>query len=272
MPGAARTRPPKDPAGTCAAAKLMAAGGGAKAVLACQARAAGGGKAVDAGCVAGADRKLGAAFARAERHGGCATTGDAAGISGRLDAQAAAAALALRPASGRSKCATGALRAIGVGTVAFLRARAKYAVRFDRDQFDAARTAARARVAHAFGAAVRKPGCATTDPAAADAFAERLAGLAGPLRARLEGTKLVLIEPSGRADILAKRAAIEAIGFGVADDGSVLTGPANPLGGWLVVLGTGRGRSRADDGVVTLDVPPGAPFEGAVHHPADASS
>ena len=258
-----------DPAATCAAAKLIAAGIGAKAVLACHGHAAARASSVSPTCVAGADRRVDAAFRKAERHAGCATTGDASGISGRLDGQAAAAALALRPASGRSKCATGELHAIGIGAVAFLRTRAKYAVRSDRAHFESGRTPARAQLQHAFTAAVRKSGCTSKDPTTADTYAERIAGLAGPLRARLEGTKLVQIDPSARGEILAKRAAIEAQGFGVADDGSLLTGSPMPLGGWLVVLGDAQGRSGGGDGVVVLDVPAAVPFEGAIHHPAD---
>jgi hypothetical protein len=269
MLGVASARPAPDPAAVCAAAKLMAGGVGAQAALACHMRAAAGGLPVNAACLTGADRRVAAAFVRAERRGGCATTGDAGGISGRLNRHAAAAAVALRPMTGRSKCASSELRAIGIGTTAFLRARAKYGMRFDREQFDASRAVARARLLRAFRAAVRKPGCLTKDPANATNYAERLAGLAGPLRARLEGTKLVLIEPSARGEILAKRAQIEALGFSVADDGAVLNGATSPLGGWLAVVGTARGRSLADDGIVTLDVPADAPFEGSIHHPAD---
>ena len=258
-----------DPAATCGAAKLLAAGLGAKAVLACHGHAAASGRPVSPACVAGADHRVEAGFLKAERRGGCATPADAAGISGRLDRQAAAAALAVRPATGRSKCATGELRAIGIGVVALLRTRAKFVVRSDRGQFESGRAAARIRLQHAFTAAVRKSGCMTKDPTTADTYAESIAGLAGPLRARLEATKLIQIEPSARDEILAKRTELEAQGFGVAADGSLLTGTPSPLGGWLAVLGSAQGRSLADDGIVALDLPAAAPFEGAIHHPSD---
>lgn len=262
-------RPPKDPATTCAADELMIAGVGAKAVMACHVRAAGSGKPVDEACLFHATNRVIAFFGRAEQRGGCASTGDAAGVNARLVRQAAAAAAVLRPAAGRSKCASGELRSIGSAAFALLRVRAKYVLRPSGKTFVGGRSTATTRLKRALAASARKSNCGTvTDVATGVAYADRMAGVAGPLRARLEATKIIRIADAGRAEVLAKRTTAEGLGFTVADDGSTLTGVARPLGGWRVVLGSGDGRSDATGGVVTVNVPSDPSiFEGQAFHP-----
>jgi hypothetical protein len=95
-----------------------------------------------------------------------------------------------------------------------------------------------------------------------------VAGLAGALRVRIEAVKQMRVAAAARGEILAARSAVEGHGFTLAGDGSLLTGPPVPAGGWLVSIGGGRGRSGTD-GTAIVDVPAGAPFEGQVFHPAD---
>src|SRR5690348_6503638 len=76
------------PTQRCAAAKIKAAGKAAACLLAVDARVAGGG-AIDPAKAAKCDARLAdpvtGAFARAERHGGCLTVGDAPAIESRID-------------------------------------------------------------------------------------------------------------------------------------------------------------------------------------------
>ena len=71
--------------GKCAASKLDATGKKADAKLKCHAKAAGGGLAVDAACLAKAGTKFSTAFAKAEAKGGCATVGDGAAVELMVD-------------------------------------------------------------------------------------------------------------------------------------------------------------------------------------------
>ena len=73
------------PAQRCAAAKMTAAGKKAVAKLKCERKALAKNRAVAPGCLAKAERRFGAAFAKAEVNGGCATTGDADKIEAMVD-------------------------------------------------------------------------------------------------------------------------------------------------------------------------------------------
>src|SRR5207253_2304175 len=77
----------------CVWLKTMAAGTEAAAKLRCQAKATSAGAGVSAHCVARAEVKLRAAFGRAERRGGCGTTGDEACLDGAIEAFTAAVVL-----------------------------------------------------------------------------------------------------------------------------------------------------------------------------------
>src|SRR5581483_2842908 len=68
----------------CDAAKQKAAGKKVAAKMACWANAARKGVAVDAACLARAEAKFAAAFAKAEAHGACAAVGNAAPVAERL--------------------------------------------------------------------------------------------------------------------------------------------------------------------------------------------
>ena len=258
----AAKRPAPDPAALCAARKLAATGGTALADLRCHGKAAAKGRVVEASCVAGPRQRLAGAFGKAERPGSCAATGDAGAVADGLEQRARDLADLLRPFAARSKCAAKQLKALGVAAKKLYRARAKFVVDTDQAKLDGARAAARARVERAFAKAARKGGCVTLDaPTTPGTLTERAAGTAGPLQVRIEAVKRIRIAAAARAEILAKRAAVEAAGFTVADDGSVLTGTPVPASGWLVTLGSGRGRSDIA-GIVTLDVPVDAPAEG----------
>src|SRR5712692_1965773 len=74
----------------CVSLKTMAAGTEAAAQLKCQAKATSAGAGVSPHCVAKADVKLRGAFGRAERGGGCDTTGDATTVATLVDTFVAA--------------------------------------------------------------------------------------------------------------------------------------------------------------------------------------
>lgn len=67
-----------DPADKCVAAKMNAGGKHFVAISKCRAKAVLAGTAVDPDCMQKAEDKLHAAFAKAESHGACTVTGDAA--------------------------------------------------------------------------------------------------------------------------------------------------------------------------------------------------
>src|SRR5262245_65287477 len=73
------------PAAVCAEAKLRAAGKKAATKLACHAKAASRGGAVDTTCLTKAETKFTDAFAKAEGKGGCILTGDAPAIEAAID-------------------------------------------------------------------------------------------------------------------------------------------------------------------------------------------
>lgn len=75
-----------DPAARCAADKVRAVKQAAAAKLACHAVAATRRTEVDGGCLARAERKLAASFARADARGGCRAVGDQPLVESRLDA------------------------------------------------------------------------------------------------------------------------------------------------------------------------------------------
>jgi hypothetical protein len=70
---------------TCAASKLGATGKKASGKLACQAKAAGKGTAVDAVCLGHAEDKFTKAFDKADAKGGCGNVGDASTVGALVD-------------------------------------------------------------------------------------------------------------------------------------------------------------------------------------------
>lgn len=95
--GAAATRAAaaSDPGITCSAGKKKAAMKRYDGELKCHISAMQRGTAVDPACLAKAQAKFDAAFAKAESKGGCATVGDTAGIGALIDGQLAALNAAL---------------------------------------------------------------------------------------------------------------------------------------------------------------------------------
>lgn len=85
----------QDPARTCAARKQKAAGMKALAKIRCHAAATARGTTVDSACLARAEQRFAAAWARAESTGGCATSGDEGRIEADVDQFVAAVVVAL---------------------------------------------------------------------------------------------------------------------------------------------------------------------------------
>jgi hypothetical protein len=113
MLAGARADAALDDAGRCCATKLRSAGVREKQVLACHARAAAHGTAVDPACVAAAADALARQFARAEGQGGCAAVGDAALVNGDVSRAVGDVATLLRPVADASACAARKLKASG---------------------------------------------------------------------------------------------------------------------------------------------------------------
>jgi hypothetical protein len=120
-----------------------------------------------------------------------------------------------------------------------------------------------------FAAAERRSCPTIGDGFGAAALVEQLAGVSGPLAGRIVLAKTVEFPQPAWPEALASASTFEALGFTVATDGSSLTGPSQPAGGWLVVLGDQRTRTGAD-GAFQLDVPLGSPVEGQLFHPSNA--
>ena len=89
----------------CVWLKTMAAGTEAAAKLRCQAKATSAGAGVSAHCVARAEVKLRAAFGRAERRGGCGTTGDATTVATLVDTFVSRSGSGIQQLATRPKCA-----------------------------------------------------------------------------------------------------------------------------------------------------------------------
>jgi hypothetical protein len=103
---------PREP---CTSLKTMAAGTEAAAKLRCQAKATSAGAGVSPHCVARAEAKLRAAFGRAERGGGCGTTGDATTVATLVDTFVSAVARTVLPGTSRGgrRCAAAELTSTG---------------------------------------------------------------------------------------------------------------------------------------------------------------
>ena len=260
-------RPPSDAIAHCAATKLATTAAAARAELKCHGQAAGSGHAASPACLTGAANRIATQFSKAERGGGCEASGDAAAVATALAERIASAAAMVRPANGRSKCAGTVLRAAGQGAQTLYKARAKQRLRVDLGRLAAARAQVRARLQQV----VAKAGtCGASDAAALVALPEQIAGLAGTLFARLQAAKATRIGRVSQPDILSQRDALAAQGLTVADDGSLLTSPPQPAGGWLLRLGDRQGRSDSD-GLLTIDVSATTALEGEVFHPSDAT-
>jgi hypothetical protein len=102
-----------DVATRCCADRLRVAGTREKQLLACHARAAARGLAVDPACVAKVGDALTRKFARIEDSDGCPGSGNGARVDADLDRMVATIAAALRPTSAASTCAARKLKATG---------------------------------------------------------------------------------------------------------------------------------------------------------------
>ena len=103
------------PAQKCAGAKVKAAGTKVSGKAKCQQKALLTSAPVDGACLAKAEQKFAASYAKAEAAGGCAVTGDAATVEVAVDACVAAFLGAI---TGDAKCAAAKMSAVGKKTSA----------------------------------------------------------------------------------------------------------------------------------------------------------
>jgi hypothetical protein len=108
-----------DGARQCAAAKLKAAAKKAASKLKCQARAEAAGVAADPACLAKAEDKFAAAFARAEAGGGCRTMGDAGATESAVDDFVAKLAVLLSASTTTSTTSTSTTNSTCTTTTTF---------------------------------------------------------------------------------------------------------------------------------------------------------
>lgn len=119
--GVALAHVAQTPSQRCQAAKLLATGSAARASLVCAAETSGGQGWLD--CIAKVDAALLAAFVRAEKHGGCATTGDASVLRSEVSVLRGSMTVLLRPdGSAPSRCTDMELRAGGRAVLKLARA------------------------------------------------------------------------------------------------------------------------------------------------------
>ncbi len=109
----------------CSRKKLAESGDKANHKLDCHETAAKLGGTVDAGCLMNAETAFTNGFTQAETEGDCLSTGDTAAIEAKIDAFVNDAAMALRPTSTASQCASGKLRETGQKTSKKLRCHAE---------------------------------------------------------------------------------------------------------------------------------------------------
>jgi plastocyanin len=98
--------PPGETGGKCASSKRKAAGSKAKAQLLCNAKAATKSIAVDLACLSKAGANLTKAFTKAEKKGGCVTTGDARTVEQAVDALVAQVVAQLTGGAGTTTTTT----------------------------------------------------------------------------------------------------------------------------------------------------------------------
>jgi hypothetical protein len=114
-----------DTSAQCQATKLRAAAKQTLGALECHASAARAGAVVDAGCLSTEEARLSSTFTRAEAHGACATTGDAASVAALVTSEVAEVAALLRPSPSPSTCASSKLTALGRRSLSFFMVHAK---------------------------------------------------------------------------------------------------------------------------------------------------
>lgn len=168
---------PPTPAQRCLAAKLLAAGGEARARLGCEQRGLATG--ADASCVARAVERREKAFARADARGGCASTGDSAAVGAAIDDLVVALLSQLRPGGPAfSRCTRAQLGAAARAIQKLAQAYARDSRRPDPARLANDLAKAEAGLASAWGRAAAKGDClsATT---AAEAWATLIGGIDG---------------------------------------------------------------------------------------------
>lgn len=182
-------------AGTCASAKQKLAGKSAAAKLACQAKAAKAGTAVDTACLSKADAKLADGFAKIEDKGACVTPGYPAALAGMVESFVADMVAATPPA-GFAGCASAKQKVAGKTAAGALGCHAKAS-----KSGDAVDASCLQKVADKLAAAYAKEeakasGCAAFGAAASvqpriDAFVARVLGttpvVAPPVRCCASG-------------------------------------------------------------------------------------
>lgn len=268
--GAGAVKP--GPRQLCLRTKRRAAGGAARRALACHAQAARRGADVDARCLDKAASRLRKAFDKADRkaarRGGCPDTGDADTIWGAVATFGDDVTAAIGAGDARSKCDAKKLKAVAGAARRLLVAKAKTKPPLGTEPLSRTIAKVNRKLAKAFAAAERRDDCGTGEDAVdVAARIAQLAGVGGMLRGRILGVKRIRMPEASQASVLANRAAFEAEGLSVADDGSWVEGPVVPAPGWLVTFGDATARTNLD-GEFTIDVPAGAPLVGSLFHPS----
>ena len=177
------------PAQRCAAVKRKAAGKAAKGLASCDGKAVLRGVGVDLACVSHVGVQFARAWTRAERKGGCATSGDQLVVEGRIDAHDAQMQALLGAGGGfGSRCSAGKVRDSGRAAFCFLLCASKAAKTGVTNADPAiARCSAKcaSKLAAAYVRAESRKDCRTTgDLAAASsvigAFTDCISSLVGP--------------------------------------------------------------------------------------------
>ena len=149
------------PAENCSASKMKSAANKAKQGLACHAKAAKKGQAVDADCLAKASAKLQSGFGKAEAKGGCPSLGNSGSVGATLDTMISDIASMLSHNSDEAsrKCSASKRKAAGKKAAGLLKCYAKATKKGEALDPDCV-TKIETKAAKAFEKAELKGGCA----------------------------------------------------------------------------------------------------------------
>jgi len=267
-PSPAAARRKSRPA-SCEEARLLAVASYTQRAFRCHVVAAARGRRVAPRCLALAQARALASVQRFDRSGACLLDPRSADLIGLATSGVEETATVLRPTGGRAPCAARKLKVAGAAAGRLLTRRAQLTRVYDPAGLAEAVRAMAETVAAGFATAERRACPTVGDAGVVAAIVEQLAGLAGPLAGRIVLAKTIEFPTPAWPEVAANAALLQDAGFSVAMDGSSITGPPQPAGGWLVVLGSQRARTDAN-GVFRLDVPSGSPVEGQLYHPSNA--
>ncbi len=92
--------------------------------------------------------------------------------------------------------------------------------------------------------------------------------VSGPLFGRVFVQPMILVDEADQAEVAASRGQLEALGYLVATDGSVIAYQQSPAGYWTVEFG-GQTSRTDPGGNFTINAVDGGPSEGILRHPSD---